>query len=79
MPVGEYTGAGGSMSIEYIRETYNVPATIGGSVKYKSPYGREIEGTIRGVIGCTLLVHFDGRNGLHQFLPKDLTYTVEEA
>lgn len=65
-----------TMSLEYIRETYKVPAQVGGRVLYKPPYRKDgIEGTIRGEQGAHLLIQLDGCDGTLPFHPTwCLTY-----
>jgi hypothetical protein len=48
------------MSMEYIRETYNVPAKRGARVEYLAGDGELMEGTITGTSGPYLLVKLDG-------------------
>lgn len=47
------------MSIQYIRKTYDVPANLGGRVRYTG--GREPrDGTIMGTEGAYLMLKLDG-------------------
>lgn len=48
------------MSMEYIRETYRVPAKKGGRVKYINDSGVTTEGTITGTHGAYIKVKIDG-------------------
>lgn len=48
------------MSMDYIRETYNVPAKRGGRVEYLASDGELMEGTITGSSGAYLLIRLDG-------------------
>lgn len=56
------------MSMQYIRQTYNVPAKIGGRVEYT---GREspILGTIKGASGGHLSILLDGDRCAKNFHP----------
>lgn len=47
------------MSLQYIRDTYGVPAKRGGRVEYTGN-GKSIQGTITGSRGPHILVRLDG-------------------
>lgn len=48
------------MSLEYIRQTYKVPAKRGGRVEYIASDGELMEGTIKGAKSGRLRVLLDG-------------------
>ena len=56
------------MSMEYIRDTYKVPAKVGGRVEYT---GRETPstGTIKGADGAHLCILLDGEKHTKNFHP----------
>lgn len=61
--------------LEYIRKTYNVPAKIGGRIKYKSR-----PGTIVGVRGPHLRIGLDGEDVIRSYHPTwEIEYCPEEG
>lgn len=57
------------MSMEYIRETYNVPAKRGGRVEYLANDGELLEGTITGSSGAYLLIRLDNARHSGRYHP----------
>jgi hypothetical protein len=47
--------------LEYVRETYGVPAYVGGRVRYTPPSDEVLMGTITGERAGHVRVRFDGR------------------
>lgn len=62
------------MSMEYIRETYGVPAKKGGRVKYTNGSGVATEGVITGTHGAYIKVKMDGDKLSECYHP---TYNIE--
>lgn len=63
------------MSMQYIRDTYKVPAKRGGKVRYLnglSPFGKK--GTIIGSKGAYIKIRFDNDDRTHIFHP---TWKIE--
>jgi hypothetical protein len=61
-------------SIEYIRKYYNVPAKVGGWVKYKGKEGR-----ITGAAGAYLKIKLDGEKKSFCYHPTfEIEYLTEE-
>uniref|UniRef100_UPI00333F02DA hypothetical protein n=1 Tax=Castellaniella defragrans TaxID=75697 RepID=UPI00333F02DA len=56
------------MSLQYIRNTYGVPAKRGGRIEYTGN-GSKIQGTITGSRGARILVRLDGDKGSVEFHP----------
>jgi hypothetical protein len=56
------------MTMQYIRDTYNVPAKLGGRVIY-SGNGRAVEGVITGTYGGWLRIRLDGDKFACKFHP----------
>jgi len=56
------------MSLQYIRDTYGVPAKRGGRVEY-TPNGNRTRGTITGSSGQYLRVRLDGSKHSGRFHP----------
>jgi hypothetical protein len=58
-----------SVVLEYVRETYQVPAFVGARVRYTG--GKEpIEGTIIGERAGMIRVRLDGQKRSYNFHPK---------
>lgn len=55
--------------MEYIRETYKVPAKRGGRVEYLASDGDLMEGTITGSDGAYLLIRLDGAKHSGRYHP----------
>lgn len=67
------------MSMDYIRDAYNVPAQRGARVEYRQK-GHKAFGTITGSRGPYLRVRMDGSNKSAVFHPTwNLTYIAQEA
>ena len=65
------------MTIQHIRDTYNVPAKVGGRVVY-SGNGKDIGGVITGADGKYLRIRLDGDKISCRFHPTwKLTYLEE--
>lgn len=62
------------MSMEYIRETYGVPAEKGGRVKYTNGSGVATEGAITGTHAAYIKVKMDGNKLSKCYHP---TYNIE--
>lgn len=67
------------MVLEYVRETYQVPAYVGGRVRYTG--GKEpIEGTITGERAGMIRVRLDGHKRGCNFHPKwEMEYLPHSA
>lgn len=57
------------MSMDYIRETYGVPAKRGGRVEYLASDGDLMEGTITGSVGAYLRIKLDGAKRSGRYHP----------
>lgn len=57
------------MSIEYIRDCYEVPAQKGGRVEYTDTSGRKYQGTIQSADGHYLTILLDGSSQAYRFHP----------
>ncbi|MGJ7529819.1 hypothetical protein [Variovorax sp. GB1P17] len=56
------------MSMNYIRETYRVPAEVGGRIEYTGAEAAQL-GTIKGAKGAHLEIHLDGDTAARRFHP----------
>lgn len=66
------------MSLQYIRDAYQVPAKRGGRVVY-SGNGRDVSGVITGACGGWLRIRLDGDNFSCKFHPTwNIKYLAEE-
>ena len=65
------------MSIQYIRDYYNVPAKVGGRVKIT--YKGEHFGTITGTHDAHLMIRLDGEKHSNPYHPTwEIEYLEEE-
>lgn len=73
-----HTSAGGSMSLEYIRKTYGVPAKRGVRIEYGGGSDGPRFGTITGASGMHLMVKMDDRKDTAPFHPTwNIRYLTE--
>lgn len=56
------------MSLDYISETYRVPASKGGRVEYTGG-GAPVQGTITGADGARLMIRLDGEKLARRYHP----------
>ncbi len=67
------------MSMDYIRNTYGVPAKRGGRVEYTNGKGEVRAGTITGVDGQYLRIRLDGQPYSNNYHPTwNLKYQEQQ-
>lgn len=68
------------MSMEHLRDQYDVPAKRGGRIRYTgNPDGKPVDGTITGTDGPHLRARLDGNKHTYCFHPTWKLEYLEES